>query len=278
MNRLRFLRAPSGQLGQSLSEFLIVAVMLLIPLLLIIPLLAMVMAQGQDAEVAARYAAWEFTVWDHTAAEDPGAEARVKSADAIGPEIDARVLSKDDAPLISDAPEALEIDPFGRLIHSGQALLASAVENTDQPRYAQVHVRSETPAGSVEAADAAVSTLDAIGRFELERRGVTVASIRLDLIDLEPFFAMQEASLDALSLTRENALFTEAWTGGSKSHTEYLIGGLTPQQYFDSPEFRSAQRGFAHQPYGEELGPDSLIPGYADIDPLPEYRLAEGAP
>src|SRR5512147_2715603 len=62
------LRRRAGQalrhgLGQALVEFLIAATLVLIPLFLIIPLLGKYMDLKATTIQAARYAAWERTVW-----------------------------------------------------------------------------------------------------------------------------------------------------------------------------------------------------------------------
>lgn len=52
-----------AQAGQALTEFVVVGSLVLVPLFLIVPVIAKVISQKQDVELAARYAAWERTVW-----------------------------------------------------------------------------------------------------------------------------------------------------------------------------------------------------------------------
>ena len=56
-------RHISAQSGQALAEFTIAAATVLLPLFLIIPLLGKYMDMKASAIQAARYAAWERTVW-----------------------------------------------------------------------------------------------------------------------------------------------------------------------------------------------------------------------
>lgn len=267
-----------AQRGQSLSEFLIVTVLLLIPLFLMIPVLGATISQKQDVELGARYAAWEYTVWHRSAPEGPGTGGTVKGAQQIAAEVDARLLSQDDAPVVSDSDISTELDPFARLVTTGESIIRNQSPGASNARYSRATLSAEEPAAGTRAADDALAAFGAFTRFDLERRGVTEADLSIDLIDLSSIFDVGPSALANLTLHRRNALFTEAWTGGTTERTEYLISGLTPQQYFDNPQFRAAQQGFAQQPYGQELGPEVLIPGHSDIEPLPDYRLGTTAP
>ena len=88
-----------------MTEFLIVAVTVLVPLFLIIPVVAKLIALKQDTELAARYAAWERTVWYQE--ESPGhldgfgGMVNHKTDEQVGREIDARILARAAEPLAS---------------------------------------------------------------------------------------------------------------------------------------------------------------------------------
>jgi len=60
------------ELGQGMTEFLVVLIGFLVPLMLIMPVLAQMISLRQQTEIATRYGAWERTVWNTSAPQiDP---------------------------------------------------------------------------------------------------------------------------------------------------------------------------------------------------------------
>ena len=267
------------QAGQSLTEFLVVTVFLLLPLFLLIPVLAGIMSQKQDVELGSRYAAWERTSWNRSSPPVPGGGESVKSDEQIAREIDARIFAVDTQIIVSQTDAEAIIDPFSRLTDTGESLMKDQTGSAGSgASYAQ-HTASETePGGLTGASDDAFAAFGQLTRFELKREGMVEAAVSVELTDLNRLFDLANVDLQALTLSRTNALFVEAWTGGNKRQVEYLISGLTPQQYLDNSAIGTVLTVASVQPYGKELAPDKLKFGHADIDPLPAYRIGDVVP
>ncbi len=79
----KFHSGKSGQFGQAMTEMVIAASFVLIPLLLLIPWLGKYIDLHQSAIQAARYEAWEYTVWYN----DVATEAPAGAVDGSGSQI-----------------------------------------------------------------------------------------------------------------------------------------------------------------------------------------------
>ena len=79
----KFLSGKSGQSGQAMTEMVIAASFVLIPLFLLIPWLGKYIDLQQSAIQAARYEAWEYTVWYN----DVATEAPAGAVDQNGSQI-----------------------------------------------------------------------------------------------------------------------------------------------------------------------------------------------
>ena len=272
-------RLASDACGQALTEFLVIATFLLIPLMLIIPVVAGLLSQRQDVEVAARYAVWERTVWHQNAPSGPGGAGTVKTDEQVAGEIDARILSRDTQALSSDMTLQYELDPFALRTPQGDALLVDSSQGAaNVARYAVQSASETEPEGLVGVANQTIGAIGRFTRFDLNRRGLFEASVSVDIVDLTGLFDLAGLRFDQLRISRSSTLFAEAWTGGSKAHTEHQISGLLPQQFLDNGAVRAAQNFAGHQPFGEELGSRYLDFGHTDIDPMPAYRLGPVAP
>lgn len=251
-----------------------VATFLLIPLFLIVPVLASLLSQKQDVELAARYAAWERTVWNTSAPPGPGGSGTVKSDAQVAREIDARIFALDTRALVSADDPGAALDAFSHRATTGESLLKDAGGGA----HAKQTSDESSPGGLVGLTDDFFGALGSLTRFKLNRRGMYEATVSVDIVDLSSLFDIAGMRVDNLSLSRTSALFAEAWTGGNKANVEYLISGLLPQQYFDNAFIRSVQTFGSNVPFGEEVGPDYLDFGHADIDPLPAYRIGSQVP
>ena len=70
----KFLSGKSGHSGQAMTEMVIAASFVLVPLFLLIPWLGKYIDLHQSAIQAARYEAWEYTVWYENANEAPATQ------------------------------------------------------------------------------------------------------------------------------------------------------------------------------------------------------------
>lgn len=267
------------QVGQAMTEFLVVAITLLIPLFLMIPVLAKTISQSQDMQVAARYAAWERTVWYHDERPPPhgneSAARGVTKTDAqVAAEIDARIFSIGAQPLVSGTGQRYRLDPFLQHLDTDQtALLSDYTGGASTSGYARQSSDEESPSGTVGAMNEVVEGIGRYTRFDLNTEGLYTAEVNVDLINLTDIFG-SEVDMSALRMTASNTLFVEAWEAGGTQHAKYLIGGLTPQQYMDTSVIEQAQNRLGDLPLSEEFQEGCLVFGYASIEPVPRHRLS----
>lgn len=273
-------RRPAGSDGQALTEFLIVSTFLLIPLLLLIPVIAGLISQKQDVEIAARYAAWERTVWNRETHTGSGGADTAKTDAQIAREIDARIFSQDTTPIASGTGTSQTFDAFSYRPHDGSSLIQARLDPGGAGALYTSHDSTESgPGGLAGVGDDAMSALGRFTRFDLNADGQIDATVSIDVADLSAWFGLADVDLDRLRLVRRNRLFVEAWTGGPKRDVERVVSGLLPQQFFDGAAVRNVQDFAAFAPGAREIRSDWLVFGHVDIDPLPAYRLSpEPAP
>lgn len=266
-----------SQRGQSITEFLVLLVMLLLPLLLLLRLQGGILFQQQEMEVAARYAAWERTVWNAAAPPGPGGGDTVKADEDIALEIDRRVLAEDGRQVVSGDLLDYELDPFLRQVSAGRSdILKLREDSPATPRHARTTTASFEPGGMVGVMDNALGHLGAVTRFDLPRGGLYETTVATDLIDLRAPVGLPLEILRALSIRRSNTIFGEAWTAGGTRQAQHLVSGLLPQQFLDNGVVRNFQSFASVAPVSRELGWLDL--GHVDIDALPPYRLGPEAP
>lgn len=267
------------QRGQAMTEFIVVALLLLIPLLIALRVIGGMLAQQQKMEVAARYAAWERTVWHAAAPPGPGGAATIKSDEHIGREIDRRLFASDERALYSDDDDAYQLDPFLSQLAGGRdALLLPDEVDQELPRYARHSSAESRPDGMVGAIDSLVGALGSVSRFDLNLDGLYRAEVSVALVDLVGAFDLDLEFLRELRIARSNTIFGEAWTAGGPAQAEYLISGLLPQQFMDNTVVSNVQGLIAYAPISRELDDDWLRFGHVTIDPLPPHRLGPTPP
>lgn len=266
--------APRTRRGQALTEFLGVTAFLLMPLFLLVPLVASLISHRQDVESAARYAAWERTAWH---ADGSGPADAYKSDARVAREIDARVLAAEDQPLTSHTSDALRSDPFLQRAQTGENWLRTD-EAVGVPGWTTQRSVDAEPEGLAGLSNDAVGAMGAVTRFDLPRGGRIDAQVSTRWIDVRGVFALPEAALERLVLTRRSRLFVEGWTGGEPERVAYQVSGLLPQQFLDNGVVRRVQDVAAFAPGARELDADWLRFGHVDLEPLPAYRLGPQAP
>ena len=261
------------QAGQSLTEFTVVALMLLVPTFLLIPVFSQIISTRQDVEVATRYAAWERTVWStqpYATYPDSNYAATLLKQDAqIGHEIDSRIFSPGDAPIVTSSAAAAPttLKPF--------MLVA-------QPSTVPQQVPMLLPNGGGYAAgtsaDAAPGGLAGklspltVG-FRLNNDGLIQSNLNVGLIQ----FSWLGTPFDSLDLyyQRSNTLFTDAWNPGGRDHAETLIKNVLPEaRYGDTAAVHALQWAAGASPITKEVRPYYLDFGYVNIDPVPANRLS----
>ena len=190
-----------SQGGQAIAEFLVAAVLLLVPLFLAVAALGKFVDVQHVATMAARYGAWERTVWyDESGTDFNGINGpNQKSAAAIKGEIAARLFSdrSNTASVIrgtdgANAALSYGIDPMWRDT-AGVAYLAS---------YDSFDAQGARTTPQRDVAGASMAALSAI-----EVRGVAgfVPPLPTDTLAL--------STVSLADIARDSAVYTRLWGG-----------------------------------------------------------------
>jgi hypothetical protein len=268
-------RPVSG--GQTLVEFLIVMLFVLLPLMLIVPVLAQMIALRQDTEVAARYAAWERTVWFRPGSPEAAFESEAARDDAtIARFIEQHVLAdgrRGISSVVSADPVAL--DPFLLVSHRrslDQDYLLDEVTDGSGTYVTQDSTETDPPGFATGFMDGVIGVVSGFSpRFNMNDQGYHRAEVSLALIDLS-WLGGAFASVDPLRYSRSNTLFAEPWNAGGAAHAEYAVSGLVPMTLMDNSMVRNFQNVMSFG--AEEFSSSSLRFGHTDIEPVPPHRLS----
>ena len=271
------------QRGQAMAELLIIGTFVLIPLFFIIPAVAQLISLKQDAEVGARYAVWERTVWfrGESRGDLDGYDGPIasRSDSSIARQIDSRILSADTQAITSDPDPVYGLDAFLRLNHEVdgelEPLIAEDGSEGAVKHYTQQTASESAPDGMTGAVDDIVDTLGDISRFSLNTNGVFEATVSIPVSDLGGVFKLETVPMNDLIVTRSSVLFAEPWQAGGNDHAKWLISGLLLAQYLDNDFIETVQSIAAFGGISEELGTEYLDIGHVDIDPMPAYRLSQ---
>jgi len=276
-------RQSQSQRGQAMTELLVVCALVLIPLLFIIPAVAKLISLKQDAEVAARYAAWERTVWFQDESRDDlqgyAGPIASRSDTTIARQIDSRILSVDSQAITSEPNPGYALDAFLRLNHEVRGVLEPLIKEDGSrgpvKHYAQQTASESAPDGMTGSVDDIIGTLGDISRFSLNTNGVFTATVSIPVSDLGVVFELAAVPMNNLTVSRRSVLFAEPWQAGGNQHAKWLISGLLAAQYLDNDLVQTLQDVAAFAGISKELGSNFLDIGHVDIDPMPSYRLSE---
>jgi hypothetical protein len=284
------------ELGQGMTEFLVVLIGFLVPLMLIMPVLAQMISLRQQTEIATRYGAWERTVWNTSAPQvDPDdasetafAPTSVKSDNQIALEVDRRVLVSGATQIYTtQINESLTLQPF-ELVNNPTVGYSSMMKLRGYdgiiPEYAN-QASTETAATGLSAyTSSLLAGIGAHTQFDLNSLGLVSSNVSVDLVSFDWLGA--DFNLAPLSYKRSNVLFTDSWNPAGRNHAAYLAQGLMPQQAYrqGTSAGDSLCTGLAYMAqipsskevecWNEAAGTGYLNFGYVDIDPVPSYRLS----
>lgn len=247
--------------GQSLTELLVFSIVL-VPVLLMVPLLGKYINLNQSALEAARYVAWERTVWADRAGSDP--ETIVKDDAQLQAEIRRRFFSDPDLPIKGSdgdgnaqaGPNPLWFDPAHR------PLLARYEDVTAQTR------NGPSPGPLYAALRSVLSSLRMVTPFHLNTDGLYTAEVQVKVADvpgLKPFDAL------GLRIERRNVILTDAWNAGSPDQVKRQVKGLVPTSVLDTKVVNDLIQLLGN--FAPELR--GLKPGYVAPDELPADRLGD---
>nr|WP_315402271.1 pilus assembly protein [uncultured Duganella sp.] len=273
--RRRQRRRPAR--GQAMVEFLVGAMFVLIPLFLAIVALGKLSDVQSTATMAARYAAWERTVWYEADAGFDGAnQPNHKSAQQIGNEIAVRLINDRSAQPIKDTDKnansfASGTDPLWR-DNEGKAFLDT---------YAQLgsSVASEAPgtdiAGAVIGTLKSVSVKGLVGFVPpLPTDSLAVAQVSLkDIAKQSDAYQRLWPGADGfkgLDFSATGAVLSNTWGANASGGTRAMVATMVPTAQGLGTVVQAARAGLA--PWDPEQVPRIEV-GKIAVDVVPGDRL-----
>jgi hypothetical protein len=278
-------RANRRVSGQAMVEFLIAATTVLIPLFLIVPLLGKYMDMKSTAIQAARYAAWERTVWfgstDWTAAE--------KSDVQIQQEVQQRFFSNTATAKFQagdmnvtngwggGGPKPLWVD------RAGNPMLVAYNSNVTQGS-----ARADSPGLMNAILDPVVSAIGVVGNilgaaFVLDMESLYTSTVTARVQPTRPITQVlgNKSDLETFAtvtpiFTEKNVLIANGWTAKGAEQTKTQTEGLTPTSFLQRAPISDILTVIQYLAYvfAPELAPDHLkLGGVIQPDVVPDDRL-----
>lgn len=227
--------------GQAVLEFIVAAIFVLVPLFLAISAVGKIANAQHTADMAARYAAWERTVWYEDSAATPAFDSHnqpnKKSAAQIRSEIGVRVLndrSKEDViqhgdkaanafangldPMFTDAAGMAYLDEYGQLA-ADQAMQTpeNTIVGTSVAQLKKVPLFGEllpaTPTDSLATTTVALKTVAKTS--EVYKR-----------LWPDPVWA-------GLDLQATGSILSNTWAANSRDGTDGMVSDLMPARKYD---------------------------------------------
>ena len=223
-------------------ELLIVAGLVLVPLFLAIPMLGKYLDMRAAAVQAARYAAWERTVWyGGDAASSLGWfgisrrwKANEKSDDQIRREVGAREFSETDQSFSSADRGSNDFNGGSKALwqdRTGKPLLASYSDVQDSI------ANNHAPGTLNLVLDPIANLASTLGPFTLEMNGEYAATVTMKVkdIDYDNFLAKSSTA----SFSETNVLVANGWNANgpddkNETSVKQQVKGLVPLSIFDA--------------------------------------------
>lgn len=274
-------RQISAQSGQALVEFTIAAATVLLPLFLIIPLLGKYFDIKASAIQAARYAAWERTVWFGSTDWTAGAKTDLQ----IQREVQQRFFSDTATAKLQSTQGNMTgwggtagVKPLWR-DRGGNPMLAnydSDVTNASP--------RSQTP-GTMDAILTpvvnVVNVVDSIlgSKFELDMKSLYTSTVNVRTVATLPIRnVMNNASTSsgtpAFGMT--NVLVANGWSANGPDNVKKQVEGLTPTSVSQRDPLQTILNiaQYVFTVIAPELMPDWLkFGGEIQPDVVPDDRI-----
>lgn len=260
------LRLAFGQRGQGMAEFAVAGTFFLVPLLIGVTWLARLESSQQHLQQAARYAAWERTVWYRNSGtyntKSDTDVAREISMRVIAPHQNAIDTSRDRQPA-GAGPNRL--DPFLYTPDYSQGNSQAMIKPTG-PQQALVQVGSSSRSeGNLSAA--AINTVSRFG-LNLQTEGIATSTVASQ-IQVIPSIASTNVLPANFSANTRNALLSGAWNANGPGDVERRVKRTVPTDFVDDvPGFDILQTiaGFLFPEFNE------LDLGHVDANQTPCQR------
>lgn len=244
---------PRRHAGQAMVEFVIAATLFLIPVFLIIPLLGKYADMKSAVIQAARYNAWERTVWYGGSSSSSGDwEGNDKSESQIKTEMVTRFLTSD-----------LWYDRNKQAMAAGNS---NSITNGD------------TPGTANSILGFAVAVADALGPFTLEMKGLYSGTATMTTAAITPIGVVlgdagnQDWSSLNLTITDKNVILANGWGANGADHVKKQVQGLTPTSILSNSVVDALRWAFIAVGLWE-LSPLTLELGKIVVDEVPPDRL-----
>jgi len=220
--------------GQAMTEFVIGSVLFALPMLLLIPLVGKYLDMRATVVQAARYVAWERTVFYGGTSASVSWPANDKDGGTIQNEVRQRLFSEGTSIAGGDGAagawggSGIKSNWYNR---DGSAMLASyndvgqSISNDDTPNIAS------------DLLSLIVTVTDAIGSFTLETKGLYTGSVSLG-VTTQPInnsLSFDSASAfdpGTLTFSESNVILANGWDAGGASHVKTQTQGLAPTSIF----------------------------------------------
>jgi hypothetical protein len=278
-----------------MTEFVVVASLVLVPAFLLLPMIGKLVTMKQATIQAARYMAWESTAWNSGNSTPKmlqtfhAVQPPVRSASRLGKETARRVFS--DSTLAISAKDAslgwnLNTDnpvwskPNGQPLYVYGKDTATSYKNSDLPT-----VGGANPTVALSGVDSIMSTvvsyagklldLKSPAKFDAVQSGgyvsTSVAMPVLKVTNLAPF--------DKLNLVfhANAALVTRGWNAGGYAQTGSEVRGLVPTVLFDNPLLNFVRNNPIVKVVAPDISSSNLKFGYVDTEAMPPAYLDGGS-
>ena len=267
--------------GQALVEFLITATLVLIPMFLIVPLLGKYMDLKATAIQAARYAAWERTVWFGHADWAAGQKTDLQ----VQREIQRRFFSDTATVKLQSndgnatgwggtGPKPLWRD------RAGNPMLVTYDANVTQGV-----VKDETPGLINDILDPVVSAISFVGgllgaAFVLDMDSLYTSTVNVQTVQTRPIRQVIDRGAATGAVTplfsEKNVLIANGWSANGAAQVKAQTEGLTPTSFLQRSPLSDVLTVIQYLAYvfAPELNPNHLkLGGEIKPDVVPGDRL-----
>lgn len=258
------------QRGQALVEFLIAASLLLVPLFFMISYVAKYHDMQAATIQAARYAAWERTVYFGSG--DWASGTATKSDATIQNEIRSRFLSARGTGFANPTTENNSIWSD----HAGEPILGT---------WSQASPSAQTPGTGDYVLVKVQGVIETIGKvigadgFKLDMKSLYSATVSVTPANsnaISRIFAGADGSFSLLTLTEKNVMVANGWSANGKTFVEKQTGSLALTNVFDRDPLSTvldyAKTGL--KVFYPEFG--GLDLGKMQVDNVPGDRVSGG--
>ncbi|HUO45192.1 MAG TPA: TadE family protein [Burkholderiales bacterium] len=288
---MTFRRAPLSRnraRGQALAEFVIAATLVLVPVFLIIPMLGKYIDIKSSTVQAARYAAWERTVWYGKSASSDDWDANEKDDTSIGHEIAQRIYANATTTKFQDSDKGAGAFGGGSAKslwkdRAGNSLVDYNNVSDSQSNDSSPGTLNEIMKPLTDAIDTVSSLLGA--DFKVETDGLYTATVTVNVTNgqaigqvIAPGALNSTENFSGLNLTftAKNVVLGNGWSANGSDMVKSQVEGLVPLSVLARDPIKTVLNIFQYATaiIAPELMPNNLkIGGEIQPDIVPGDRI-----